>query len=834
MDVIGTSGNDTLEGSSSNDVLRGLDGNDTLRASGGNDSFEGGAGTDLVTYADWSFGVNASLNDGTATSLGKTDTFVGVEGLIGTARDDTLRGQSGGNFLDGRAGDDLLQGLGGNDLIEGGDGEDSLQGGDGDDTLTGGDGVDLVVYSAATSGVVVDLAAGTATGQGNDQIRSVEGVTGSPFNDRLSGTDGVNVLSGTQGNDTLLGLGGFDLIEGGVGDDSIDGGAGFDFAILRNSDGAVTVDLSTGRSSSTSLGNDTLVGIEAVFGTSLGDSITGDAARNVLMGNNGNDTLNGADGDDLLLADAGDDSVTGGNGNDRINGGTGNDTLNGGDGDDVLMGWYGDDRIDGGAGNDTAVYFLAQSRYKVTNTGVGSWIVQERSGIGTDTLSGIENLQFAQAGAIVKGRVGDALVESTNFSDIASFEDAAQRVRINLADGTATGTSFNNVLVGFRNARGSRGADVITGDADDNSLEGGDGNDWLDGGDGSDTTSYKMATLAVTIDLSTGRASGGAGNDTLTGFENVEGSTLADAITGDSAINVIDGGTGADTMSGGAGGDTYVVDSSGDLVIETTKTQAASAETGDLDALDLGSEIDTVVASISYTLTAFVENLELADEGGAISGSGNELDNGLSGNGSANTLTGGAGNDALTGGAGTDTAVFDGPRARFATSLGTDGRFQVRDTSGALGTDTLLEVERLRFSDGVVAIDFGVDASGRDTALLIGSAVGQAALADKALTAAVIAYFDTGPSLQQACELLIAGGTLAALAGGSSNLALATHLYRTVLGATPDAATAASLSAVMDSGQMTQSQFFYAVAASTLTQTAVNLTGLSGTGLVVG
>lgn len=116
------------------------DGNDLLRASAGNDTLDGGAGTsDAASYADWAFGITASLNSGVVTSGGKSD--VGIEWLIGTARDDTLTGSSVANFLDGRTGDDLLQGLAGNDLIEGGDGEDTLMGGEGDDSLKEGDGL---------------------------------------------------------------------------------------------------------------------------------------------------------------------------------------------------------------------------------------------------------------------------------------------------------------------------------------------------------------------------------------------------------------------------------------------------------------------------------------------------------------------------------------------------------------------------------------------------------------------------------------------------------------------------------------------------------------------
>ncbi|WP_227871435.1 beta strand repeat-containing protein, partial [Novimethylophilus kurashikiensis] len=66
--------------------------------------------------------------------------------------------------------------------------------------------------------------------------------------------------------------------------------------------------------------------------------------------------------------------------------------------------------------------------------------------------------------------------------------------------------------------------------------------------------------------------------------------------------------------------------------------------------------IDTVLASITYSLGANVEDLTLTGSA-SISGTGNELDNVLTGNAAANTLTGNEGNDTLNGGVGADTLI---------------------------------------------------------------------------------------------------------------------------------------------------------------------------------
>ncbi len=123
---------------------------------------------------------------------------------------------------------------------------------------------------------------------------------------------------------------------------------------------------------------------------------------------------------------------------------------------------------------------------------------------------------------------------------------------------------------------------------------------------------------------SKGVLNGYAGNDTLTG-----------SLKGD----IINGGTGADTMLGGAGYDTYYVDNVGDKVTEL-----------------LNQGIDKVNSSISYILTANVENLSLIGTS-AINGTGNTLNNVISGNSAANILNGSVGNDILNGGLGNDTLI---------------------------------------------------------------------------------------------------------------------------------------------------------------------------------
>ncbi|MCX5957113.1 MAG: calcium-binding protein, partial [Cyanobacteria bacterium] len=96
---------------------------------------------------------------------------------------------------------------------------------------------------------------------------------------------------------------------------------------------------------------------------------------------------------------------------------------------------------------------------------------------------------------------------------------------------------------------------ISAGDGND-FISGGAGNDTIDGGIGIDTVAYSSATAAVTVSLTSGTSTGGAGSDVLLSIENVIGSSFADILTGNSANNSLRGDAGNDTFFGGAGNDT--------------------------------------------------------------------------------------------------------------------------------------------------------------------------------------------------------------------------------------------------------------------------------------
>lgn len=193
--------------------------------------------------------------------------------------------------------------------------------------------------------------------------------------------------------------------------------------------------------------------------------------------------------------------------------------------------------------------------------------------------------------------------------------------------------------VGNDSLKGTVGEDEILGLAGDDRLLGLSGNDRLDGGEGIDLLKGGFGNDVL---------DGGKGDDTLSGGEGV------DILKGGEGSDTLDGGKGADQLIGGLGDDTYIVDNVGDLLRERRE-----------------QGIDTVQSSISYQLTANLENLTLTGTD-ALNATGNRINNTLTGNGANNVLQGLSGGDRLFGDAGDDT--LDG---------GLDGDIM----SGGLGSD---------------------------------------------------------------------------------------------------------------------------------------------------
>ena len=317
--LLGDVGDDVLYGDAGNDNLIGGDGNDVLTGGAGADVINGGLGFDYGSYAAAAAAVVADLaqpgfNSGDAGG----DLFFDTEGLIGSAFNDVLRGNSADNWIYGGTGEDVIFGRDGADVLLGeagtdylygengadnliGDlGNDHLTGGGGADILNGGDGFDYAHYDGAPAGLTVDMVnnadnTGEAVG---DFFVSIEAVVGSAFDDSIRGNDQVNWLYGGTGNDFLYGRAGNDYLLGGLGTDYLFGGSGTDVLygeggadrfVFANGEGIdYVMDFSQAQSdaiylNAASLGVGTFAQVQARMVQSGGDTIIGFGADAILV-----------------------------------------------------------------------------------------------------------------------------------------------------------------------------------------------------------------------------------------------------------------------------------------------------------------------------------------------------------------------------------------------------------------------------------------------------------------------------------------------------------------------------------------------------------------------
>lgn len=239
----------------------------------------------------------------------------------------------------------------------------------------------------------------------------------------------------------------------------------------------------------------------------------------------GSDPIEGTPNNDMLHGDSNNNQFNGLAGNDTLLGFAGKDTLDGGIGNDWLNGGNDADNMNGGSGNDV---------YYVDN--VGDTITELKTG-GIDIV----------------------------YSSLANYTLGA-----NLENGRLITTKSAN----------------LTGNALDNLLIAGPGNNVLNGGIGNDTASYAFANKAVMVSLARAdmQITGGSGSDRLISIENLIGSKYNDKLIGNAEINILEGGAGNDKLTGGDGSDTFYFNTRLSMTNRDTITDFQSAD--DVIALD--------------------------------------------------------------------------------------------------------------------------------------------------------------------------------------------------------------------------------------------------------
>ncbi|MFA6178098.1 MAG: calcium-binding protein [Candidatus Methylopumilus sp.] len=785
--IDGGAGNDTIYGAEGIDTVIGGTGNDlyfvnlvTVTTPGG-DALQledtvieaAGSGTDDISLLGSTILTNASnitlgANVENLTAALAVDVKLNLTGntlnnqLIGNNTDNTLDGGTGNDVLYGNEGNDSLIGGLGNDNLNGNEGADALEGGLGNDTLDGDTGADNLIGGAGddvymlddlndvTEDVILELA-----NAGTDTVKTIASYTlidnlenlvllgsaningiGNSAKNQITGNAGNNSLVGGAGNDTLNGGAGDDTLNGGLDNDSMVGGDGNDVYFIDSASDVVvessalaaggvdTVNIAITTSNFTSytlgknienatLANNTVIG--NLIGNSLNNVLTGNNLRIVIDAGGGNDTIIGGIGNNsYLYGGAGNDSITGGINNDVIEGATGDDTLNGGAGTDNMVSYY---------------YSTAAVTVDISNTAE-----QDTKGAGKDTLSNFNNIYGSRFNDTLIGNAGK------NF------------IRGEFGNDTIVAGSGDDTLYG------ESGNDSISGGADNDFLHGGLGNDFLDGGDGIDTASYAGASAGVSVSLVTGKATGGAGADTLQFIENLTGTDFNDKLTGDANANILNGGSGNDTLDGGDGTDTlsYEGATAGVKVSLRLTTAQITGGSGTDILLNIeniaGSSFDdilqgnssnnilnggagndtasyeTAVAGVTVSLAIAIAQNTIGDGTDTLTSIenliGSNFNDALTGNASSNLLKGGLGDDALDGGEGNDTASYEGAATGVIVNLATGL------ATGGAGSDTLASIENIfgssfddaltgssgaNFLSGAIGNDTLIGGTGNDT-----------------------------------------------------------------------------------------------------------------------
>ena len=547
--LIGTDDDDDeLTGTASAaETIEGRDGGDTLVGGGVADD----GISDTLSYRSSDRGVNITLMGADASAAATAqatttgghasgDEATGFENVTGSAHDDDLTGNAIDNVLKGLDGDDELMGAGGSDTLEGGAGADELDGGevaanaDGLDTAT-----DILSYASSDAAVHVDLktnevsgghaagdeieaqdgaaknnAAGSADhGIASDieDVSTFEGVTGSMYNDRLSGDYRMNVLNGGAGDDTLNGREGADRLDGGPGADTLNGGSSqwnsdttttdssgnqvideldahhIDWAVYRSmvigNDGkGVTVDLEEKEGTAGDAEGDTLIGIELVWGST------------------GNDTFIASDGADYVHGDAGSDTMSYELSDMGVN-------VSLTDDNSTAFGTANPAVPPAVSHLGTAIHYITTADGDVAvATATDAQKEANTNGAAEDRLGGIENLTGSNH--------GDTLTGDTNSNVLKGMGGVD----------TLTGGAGDDVLMG-----GAGNDTSLSGGVGNDTLNGGAGNDTLNGGDGNDTFVFSPGNGDDEIGSFVGLGDGTGGADSQT-FTTATDSSATDRI----------------------------------------------------------------------------------------------------------------------------------------------------------------------------------------------------------------------------------------------------------------------------------------------------------------
>jgi Ca2+-binding RTX toxin-like protein len=757
--ITGNGGDDTLTAGSGGDTLIAGSGTDTLVAGSGTDLLEGSAGSTTylfdsgagpaeiepgtgdgtiefgagITPSDLTVGLATDSNGnpalliqddsasitvegGLTGSIGTFDFADGAQlslvGLFGAAAvaSESLAGASGnailetssGVSLSGGAGEDTIFAWGNNDtlsagsegaaifaegaddLVTGSSANDTLDAAAAGATLVGGSGNEVFEISDATD--VVQAQASAASNQIYSSVSytlptavNALTLTGTANLSAIGNSDAGNLITGNAGEDTLTAGSGSDTLDSGSGIDTLVGGGGLDTFVVNNSGDVVEPNIFSEAQDTieSSVDYDLSAPVGALNLTGSADLYAED--------DDGYATITGNQGDDTLAGGAGSDTLVAGSGVDTFDTGTGDNTFvinNTNDVIDLTTGW-GNDTVD-----SSVTYVLTDPLVALNLTGSADLSATDDYGYATltgneasDTLIGGSGSDTLVAGAGVdtlEAGTGNNTFVINNAGDVIETGDAPGDDTVESSLSYTLGQGLDTLLLtGSGNLEGAGNADAS------DLLEANSGNDTLIAGTGSDTLTA------------------GSGSDSLAGGSG------HDELIGGSGADTLVAGTGTDTLVAGSGANTFVINNVNDVI-------QLDGQTGN----------STVESSVSYTLGAGLDTLDLTGSGN-LDGQGNtDASNLLEANSGNDTLIAGSGSDMVIGGSGSDTLAAGSGSDTLVAGSGSN------TLVGGSGDDTLVA------GSGSDVLQGGTG----NTTYLLDSGFGQADIYDPGLGTGVVQF----------------------------------------------------------------------------------------------
>ncbi len=600
----------------------------------------GGAGTDTLDYTASLVPVNARLTglgavdgfNGTETNL--TDGFANMDELIGGMSGDQLTGMDvaynwnispstnqyvyGGHTFSFSHIEVIAGGSANDTFTISGNANYTLLGGDGDDTFTfqngatltgildGQAGNDFVDYHLYTIAVHVNLNDTAVTYNSVVYLpQSAPGINGGMAN----GITNIESVTGSAADDILIGSSGANTLNGSAGNDVLIGLGGNDTYLFGNGWGNDNIIEEAGG------GTDTISFALATTAISFTRGVTGTCTSGTCA-TDGTNAVNHTGG---YI-----ESFTGGSGNDTF-------TLTNG------MSMPGS--INGGAGVDVLNLTAFTTALNYTLTGPGS--VDGFAGTVSPLSGGFDNINTIQSGSGIDTLTG-ANADST-------FTVASTGIIYQSGSNTLNLTSVENLNGGTENDTfRMMGTAVLAGR--------------INGGNGLDTLDYSGYSTAVSINLTTGTATGVTGG--IQSIENVIGSPVRNVITGDNNDNILIGTSGEDEIYGLGGNDTLIGLGGNDLLDGGLGVDTVDYSGNTYAGVNVNLVTNTVTSAETGTDTLVgIENVI-----------GTNFADVITGNNGNNVIDGRGGNDTLAGGGGNDTFVFgsDWGVDTLTDSAGTD------------------------------------------------------------------------------------------------------------------------------------------------------------------